>query len=141
AWSPKAEQLACAEYLEMDDAVDIYLADIKTRVMNRLNGFYQGFQDLKRDGYPVDAIAPQAAIYLTAQLHLVGMKTQAGGVLEDVAAVTDYVLREAGLAIVPFYAFGAERSSTWYRISVGTAQESDAHEVCSRLRTALEKLS
>ncbi|MDA0881751.1 MAG: aminotransferase class I/II-fold pyridoxal phosphate-dependent enzyme [Bacteroidetes bacterium] len=141
AWSPKAEQLACAEYLEMDDAVDTYLADIKTRIMSRLNGFYQGFQELKRDGYPVDAIAPQAAIYLTAQLNLVGMKTQEGGVLEDVAAVTDYVLREAGLAIVPFYAFGAERSSTWYRISVGTAQESDAHEVCSRLRTALEKLS
>lgn len=141
AWSPKAEQLACATYLEMDDAVDTYLTDIKTRIMSRLNGFYQGFQELKRDGYPVDAIAPQAAIYLTAQLNLVGLKTKEGGTLKDVAAVTDYVLREAGLAIVPFYAFGAERSSTWYRISVGTAQESDAQEVCSRLRTALEKLS
>jgi len=141
AWSPKAEQLACAAYLEMDDAVDAYLSDIRTRIMSRLNGFYQGFQELKREGYPVDAIAPQAAIYLTAQLNLVGMKTKEGGTLEDVAAVTDYVLREAGLAIVPFYAFGAERSSTWYRISVGTAQESDAQEVCSRLRTALEKLS
>ena len=141
AWSPKAEQLACAAYLEMDDAVDTYLTDIKTRIMSRLNGFYQGFQELKRDGYPVDAIAPQAAIYLTAQLNLVGMKTDDGETLEDVATVTDFVLREAGLAIVPFYAFGAERSSTWYRISVGTAQESDAQEVCSRLRTALEKLS
>jgi aspartate aminotransferase len=141
AWSPKAEQLATAEFLGMDDAVDDYLTNIKSRVSQRLNDFYEGFQALKSEGHQVDAIAPQAAIYLTAQLNLIGKRTEDGQVLENTAEVTDYVLREAGLAIVPFYAFGAERSSTWFRISVGTAKDNDAHAVTARLRTALEKLS
>lgn len=141
AWSPKAEQLATAEFLGMDDAVDAYLTSIKSRVSQRLNDFYEGFQSLKSEGHQVDAIAPQAAIYLTAQLNLIGKRTENGQVLENTAEVTDYVLREAGLAIVPFYAFGAERSSTWFRISVGTAKDKDAHAVTARLRTALEKLS
>ncbi|MGH2642796.1 MAG: hypothetical protein ACRDE2_02515, partial [Chitinophagaceae bacterium] len=68
-----------------------------------------------------DAIAPQAAIYLTIKLDLKSKQTEDGKILSDQDAVTDYVLNGAGLAVVPFNAFGASKESPWYRLSVGTA--------------------
>jgi len=50
-------------------------------------------------------------------------------------------LEEAKLAIVPFYAFGADRGSNWYRLSVGTALESDIDAVKTNLAQALSKLT
>jgi aspartate aminotransferase len=50
-------------------------------------------------------------------------------------------LSEAKLAVVPFYAFGADRSSPWYRLSVGTATINDVTEAIASLRMALSKLS
>ena len=52
-----------------------------------------------------------------------------------------YILNEAGIALVPFYAFGTPRSSTWYRLSVGTCQRDSIDTVIAKLRTALESLS
>nr|MCU0333963.1 pyridoxal phosphate-dependent aminotransferase [Chitinophagaceae bacterium] len=60
--------------------------------------------------------------------------------LADQAAVTQYLLEEAGLAIVPFYAFGADRSSSWYRLSVGTCRKADITPMFDRLEAALAKL-
>ena len=39
------------------------------------NGLYKGLQQLKAEGYTVDAVAPQGAIYLTVQFILRGKKT------------------------------------------------------------------
>ena len=36
--------------------------------------------------------------------------------LETTEDVTRYLLNEAKLAIVPFYAFGTKRDSDWYRL-------------------------
>ena len=58
---------------------------------------------------PVDAIAPEAAIYLTIKIDLAGKKTADGKLLKDQGEVTDYILNEAKLAVVPFYAFGADQ--------------------------------
>ena len=96
---------------------------------------------LKSEGLAVDAIAPEAAIYLTIQIDLVGKKTYDGKLLENQNDVTDYVLNEAGLAVVPFYAFGASRNSAWYRLSVGTCRKDEIGEMIDKLREALKKLS
>lgn len=141
AWSPKAEQVASANYLSNHEAVNTYLSDFKTRIDRLLNGFYERFQTLKGDGFKVDAIAPQAAIYLTVQLNLVGQTTPDGRVLENTADVTQYVLNEAKLALVPFYAFGASKDSTWFRLSVGTAREEELDAIFEKLRSALNALS
>lgn len=141
AWAPKAEQLACAEYLKNSAAVDQYLGDIKTKISSRLNNFFDGFKKLKSEGFGVDVISPQAAIYLTVKFDLIGKKTTDGKTIETVEDITAFLLKEAGLALVPFYAFGAERTSTWYRLSVGTAQENHPEEVMQNLRTAFQKLS
>ncbi len=140
-WAPMAEQHATAEYLQNKEAVDEYLVQFKEAIEMRLQKVYAGFMDLKEKGYPVDAIAPQAAIYLTILINLTGKHTAEGKVLTTQEEVTDYLLSEAKLAIVPFYAFGAERSSPWYRLSVGTCRYDELDEVFQKLEAAMAKLS
>ena len=79
----------------------------------------------------MDAIAPQAAIYLTIQIDVAGKKTSSGQVLENQADVTAFILNEARLAVVPFYAFGASANSSWYRLSVGTCKKEEIDEMLS----------
>jgi aspartate aminotransferase len=141
AWAPKPEQLATAKYLTQLDKYDAFLVLQKEKVIARLNGFYNGFQSLKAEGFDVDAITPQAAIYLTVKFPLHGKKTAEGNILATTKDVTKYLLDEAKIAIVPFYAFGASDNSEWYRLSVGTCKLSDVEAAIESLRKALKKLS
>ena len=77
---------------------------------------------------------------MTLKFDLVGKQTAEGKILERTEDITRYLLERAKVAIVPFYAFGAERSSTWYRLSVGTTTEEDVKGALSSIRTALEEL-
>lgn len=141
AWAPRPEQMATARYLLNDSAVDKYLTDIKKNVNDRLVAFHKGFQSLKKEGFKVDSIVPQAAIYLTVQFALHGQKTYDGKTLSTTKDITRYILDEAKVALVPFYAFGASEESSWYRLSVGTCKTEDVKEIISSLRNALKKLS
>ena len=140
AWSPKAEQLATAKYLDQTALYDEYMEKQTEQVYLRLKGLYDGFQQLKSDGFKVDAISPQAAIYLTIQFDLHGKITETGTVLETTRDITKYILDEAKLAVVPFYAFGASEDSTWFRMSVGTCAVADVEVIISNLKNALQKL-
>lgn len=140
AWAPMAEQKAVAGYLPQTEAIDNYFIKFKTAIEERLQKIYLGFKQLKYDGFAVDAVTPQAAIYLTIQINLAGKKTADGSLLKDQAAVTDYILNEAKLAVVPFYAFGASHSSNWYRLSVGTSKIEEIEEMLNKLRDALGRL-
>lgn len=141
AWAPKAEQMATAKFFSREADVAAYLKWIREAVHLRLEGFYQGFMALKAKGFKVDAIAPQAAIYLTIRFDLSGKTTADGQVLATTRDVQKYLLEKAGLAVVPFYAFGAAEDSSWYRLSVGTAHESEIQEVFGKIEAALSKLS
>jgi aspartate aminotransferase len=141
AWAPMAEQKAVARYLGHRDDIKRWLANFKTEIEARLQRIYVGFVSLKNEGLPVDAIAPEAAIYLTIKIDLTGKKTAGGKLLKDQGEVTDYILSEAKLAVVPFYAFGADRNSPWYRLSVGTCKKEEIGEMLGKLREALKKLS
>ena len=96
---------------------------------------------LKKEGLPVDAITPEAAIYLTIKIDLTGKKTTDGKILANQNEVTAYILNTAGLAVVPFYAFGADRSSAWYRLSVGTCKKEEIEEMIGNLKESLQNLS
>ena len=122
AWAPMAEQKGLAVFLKNRTAIDQYLEQFKSALETRLKSIYQGFQQMKAAGLPVDCITPEAAIYLTVKVDLKGKKTATGPVLETQTAVTSYLLEEASLALVPFYAFGAPTHSPWYRLSVGTCK-------------------
>jgi aspartate aminotransferase len=141
AWAPKAEQVATAKFLNDTVAYDAFLEDISKKVNDRLVGFHQGFQELKKEGYKVESIAPEGAIYLTVQFAMHGQKTAEGEVLATTMEITKYILDEAKVAIVPFYAFGSSHDSSWYRLSVGTCKLEDVNQIISNLRSALKKLS
>jgi aspartate aminotransferase len=140
AWAPMAEQKATARFLQQDADIEAYLTTFKAELHYRLEYIYKGLMQLKAKGFAVDAVAPQAALYLTIRFALAGKKTADEKILEDQAAVTQYLLEEAGLAIVPFYAFGADKSSSWYRLSVGTCRKEDLAPMFERLEVALARL-
>jgi aspartate aminotransferase len=140
AWSPMAEQHATANYLKQTEAIKTYFNHFKKEIAERLQGMYDGFLKLKASGFPVDAIAPQAAIYLTIQIDLAG-KASDGITLSKQTEVTAYLLNEAKLAVVPFSAFGASADSSWYRLSVGTCRKEEIPEVFQKLKGALQRLS
>lgn len=140
AWSPMAEQHATAKYMLQKESIDRYFVSFKKELEERLHRIHEGFQKLKNKGFTVDSIAPQAAIYLTTQIDLAGKKTTEGNILQEQKDVTEYILNEAKLAVVPFYAFGAPKNSNWYRLSVGTCKKEEIPEMLSTLKEALEKL-
>jgi aspartate aminotransferase len=139
AWAPMAEQKAVAVYLKQTEDINAYLLTFKAALEERLRKIYAGFISLKEKGYNVDAIAPQAAIYLTIKLDLTG-KAAGEKILSTQADVTQYILSEAKLAVVPFYAFGADIRSPWYRLSVGTCKLEEINEMFLMLENALKKL-
>lgn len=141
AWAPMAEQKAVAYFLGNRDAIKKYLSTFKSEIEERLHNIYDGFMQLKKEGLMVDAIAPEAAIYLTIKIDLTGKKTADGKILADQSEVTAYILNTAGLAVVPFHAFGADKNSAWYRLSVGTCKKNEIEEMIGKLKEALQKLS
>jgi aspartate aminotransferase len=139
-WAPMAEQKALAKYLPQTDHINQYLTHFKAEMEERLVSIYNGFMALKAKGFLVDAVTPQAAIYLTIQLNLCGKVTADGKMLSHQPDVTDYILSEAKLAVVPFSAFGASENSTWYRLSVGTCKKETIPDMFGLLEMALSKL-
>ena len=140
AWAPRAEQLATAALLLDDDAIDGYHATMIAEVEARLDLLYNGIRDLREEGFPVDAIPPMGAIYLTAQFNLIGRTTRSGTVLNTNEGSRKYLLEEARLAIVPFQAFGSDEQTGWFRLSVGAVSMDEIEAMLPRLRHALELL-
>lgn len=140
AWSPMPEQWATANFLNEADSVSAYLATFKDAVWKRLEGLHTHLINLKNEGLPVDCIAPQAAIYLTAKFALLGKTTASSQKLSNAEEIASFLINEAGVAVVPFYAFGGSRTSEWFRISVGTIRTSDIVEIGKNLKKALSTL-
>ncbi|MBL0341478.1 MAG: aminotransferase class I/II-fold pyridoxal phosphate-dependent enzyme [Bacteroidetes bacterium] len=140
AWSPKAEQVATARFLENEKAVEHFLKNFLDGIEYRLTSFYQGFLSLRAEGFLVDVISPQAAIYLTVQFDLIGSKTKSGKIIATTQDITDFLCDEAKLAVVPFSSFGSKESNTWYRLSVGVAKSEEIPDVIEHLRKALTSL-
>ncbi|WP_316790460.1 pyridoxal phosphate-dependent aminotransferase [Pedobacter frigoris] len=141
AWAPKAEQVAVAKYFKNSELVDQFLDSFKTQVQLSLDELYNGFQQLKKDGFHVDAVIPMGAIYLTLKIDYIGKTTPAGDVLKNSADVNFYLIKEAQTALVPFSAFGNKESMAWFRASVGGCSLQDIKEMIPRIAAALAKLS
>jgi len=140
AWAPKAEQVAMAKFLKQDEFVNAYLAKLKSNIQNSLNTLYQGFQQLKTEGFNVDAIEPMGAIYLTIKVDYTGKTTPDGIVLKNSADINFYLIKEAKVAFVPFSAFGTGDDINWFRASVGASTLEDIQLMIPRIKEALGKL-
>ena len=140
AWSPKAEQVAMAKFLKEESKVNSYLSWIKTNIQNSLNTLHEGFQQLQAEGFAVDSIEPMGAIYLTVKVDYSGKTTPAGDVLKTSADINFYLIKEAGVALVPFSAFGTDDNVNWFRASVGASTLEDIQNLLPRIREALARL-
>ena len=140
AWAPRAEQIATAKFLDNDDAINQYLVELKQKIDIRFDGLFKGFEALKAKGFPVQIIAPEGAIYLTAQFALIGKKLPDGNIIQTTSDISSFLINHAQLALVPFTAFGCPNGTDWYRISVGTLNEKDIPDLLLKLENALSKL-
>jgi aspartate aminotransferase len=140
AWAPKAEQVAVAKYLNSPAKVDSFLESFKKQVQSSLDTLYNGFQEMKKEGFQVDAIVPMGAIYLTLKIDYIGKTTPSGELLKDSADLNFYLIHEAQAALVPFSAFGNDHSMAWFRASVGGCSLKDIEVMIPRIKAALSKL-
>ncbi len=140
AWAPKAEQVATGKFLPQTAAVDEFLHGMKSRLQASLTALFDGLKDLKAQGYPVDAVAPAGAIYLTIKIDVLGRTAPDGTRLTTTAELTSYLIAEAQLALVPFSAFGSPASEPWFRASVGAETVESIAASLPRLKAALDKL-
>ena len=141
AWSPKAEQVAMAEYLKKETDVDRYLDQLKINIRASLSTLHEGIQQLKAEGFSVDSIEPMGAIYLTVKFDYIGKTTPDGKVLGNSADVNFFLIKEAGVALVPFSAFGTGDDITWFRVSVGATTLQEIRDLVPRVKAALTKLT
>lgn len=140
AWAPRAEQAATARLLAADDEVRAYQDEFTRGVRTRLDALHAGLLELRNSGHPVDAIQPMGAIYLSARFALNGRRTRSGETLQTNEDIRRYLLAEAGLAAVPFQAFGAKHDTGWFRLSVGAVSPHEIEAMLPRLRAALDAL-
>lgn len=140
AWAPKAEQVATAKYLQQTDALHQYLNNFSSRIQESLSTLYNGFKQLKGEGFAVDAIEPMGAIYLTIMVNYLGKTTPDGQMLQTSADINFYLIKAAKVALVPFSAFGTGEDVTWFRASVGTSTLEDMQNMIPRIREALSAL-
>ena len=141
AWAPKPEQEAVAEFLADDSAVDTFLDDYKQKLNTSLKELHAGIQDLKSKGFDVESISPMGALYLTIKLDYLGKTAPDGKVLEDSTDLVFYLINNAGMALVPFSAFGNDKSVPWFRASVGGCSLDDIKDCLPKLEKALNALS
>ena len=139
AWAPRPEQMAAARFLADAPAVDAFVASLRAGVSERLEALHAGFEAMRSDGYPVRSIPPAGAIYLSANLDLVGRRID-GRVLATNEDIRKFLLAEAAVAVVPFQAFGLKEDTGWFRLSVGALPREDVARIFPALRAALDRL-
>ncbi len=135
-WAPRAEQVATAKFLRDRAAREEHRQWMIREVSVRLDRLFDGLEAMQRDGLPVEPIAPQGAIYLSARFDLFG-RTVRGRAIRTNEDVRRLLLQEAGFAIVPFGAFGMQGENGWARLSVGATSLAEIDEGLERVRALL----
>lgn len=140
AWAPKPEQEATAKFYENPENVNVFVEDFKAKLEDSLKVLHGGIQDLKTKGLNVDSIEPMGALYLTIKLDYIGKTKPDGSVIENSSDLVFYLINDAGVALVPFSAFGEEKSEPWFRASVGGLAIDEIKVMLPKLENALNNL-
>ena len=122
-----------AEFLRDKEAIAAYHETMIRELRLRLDALYNGLMAMKQEGFPVDAIEPQGAIYLSAQFNLIDR-------LGTNEKIRKFLLEQAGFAVVPFQAFGLKREDGWFRLSAGAVSVRDCEDGLRRVREALARV-
>lgn len=140
AWAPKPEQEAVAVFLEERESVDTFVADFNGKISTSLKVLHEGIQDMKSRGFSLGSIKPMGALYLTIELNYLGKTSSDGTKINNSTDLVFYLINEAGVALVPFSAFGNSSDMAWFRASVGGLSLNEIEKMLPRLESALEKL-
>ena len=140
AWAPKPEQEAVSVYLEQTENVNSFVNEFKNKIYDSLETLHEGIQDMKSRGFAVESIKPMGALYLTVELDYLGKSKPDGTPIKDSSDLVYYLIEEAGVALVPFSAFGNSRNMPWFRASAGGLSLEEIKKMLPRLEKALEKL-
>lgn len=141
AWAPRAEQLAVAKLLADRPAIEAYHATMTREIFDRLEAIHEGLLALRDRGFAVEVVKPMGAIYLSARFELHGAVTSSGTTLRTNDDIRHYLLETAGMAVVPFQAFGLPDETGWFRLSVGAVSRAEIPPMLQRLELALAALS
>lgn len=141
AWAPKPEQQAVSTFLNDTESVELFVNDFKGKIAESLSVLHHGIQDMKSRGFAVESIQPMGALYLTIEIDYLGKTKPDGSQILDSSDLVFYLINEAGVALVPFSAFGNSRNMPWFRASVGGLSLNEIQKMLPRLENALSKLS
>ncbi len=134
AWAPKPEQLATAELLADAPRARRLAGSVRDGIVLRLAELDRGLTSLAAEGHPVKHLPPAGALYLSAHFDLVERFGNNRGVRQ-------FLLHEAGFAVVPFHAFGTRDDNGWFRLSVGAIGVDEIAPAIERVRAALAALA
>lgn len=140
AWAPKPEQEAVSVFLGETGNVNDFVDDFKGKISESLKYLHSAVQNMKTRGFEVESIQPMGALYLTIKLDYIGKTKPDGNVIADSSDLVFYLINEAGVALVPFSAFGNSRSMPWFRASAGGLSLDEIKQMLPRLEEALTKL-
>ena len=140
AWAPKPEQEAVSVLLNHPKKVNEFVNHFKGEIGESLNVLHKGIQQLKDDGFSVESIQPMGALYLTVKLYYIGKTKPNGQVIMDSSDLVFYLIEEAGIALVPFSAFGNARDMPWFRASAGGVSLNEIKNMLPRLKKAITNL-
>ena len=141
AWAPKPEQQAVSTFLNDTESVELFVNDFKGKIAESLSVLHHGIQDMKSRRFAVESIQPMGALYLTIEIDYLGKTKPDGSQILDSSDLVFYLINEAGVALVPFSAFGNSRNMPWFRASVGGLSLNEIQKMLPRLENALSKLS
>ena len=140
AWAPKPEQESVAQFLNKRQEVDLFVNDFKQKIKESLQTLHLGIQDMKSKGYKTDSIQPMGALYLTIALNYIGAVKPDGQQIGNSSDLVFYLIQEAGVALVPFSAFGNSENMAWFRASAGGLSKNEIQDLFPRLEKALSQL-
>ena len=140
AWAPKPEQEATAQFYNNPENIDSFVDGFKEKLQQSLQTLHEGIQNLKSKNFAVDSIQPMGAMYLTIKLDFIGKKTDDGTTIESSSDLVFYLIKDAGVAIVPFSAFGNSKEMPWFRASAGGLSKKEIEDMLPRLEKSLAKL-
>lgn len=141
AWAPKPEQEAVGVFLQQTNEVNDFVDGFKSKISESLSFLHNAIQQMKAKGFAVESIQPMGALYLTIKLDYLGKIKPDGHTIENSTDLVFYLINEAGVALVPFSAFGNSREMPWFRASAGGLSLDEIKAMLPRLERALEKLT
>jgi aspartate aminotransferase len=143
AWAPKAEQIATAELLDDAEGFRAFRQEMHRRLRQRLDLLWRSLEAMRERGLPVEAVAPEGTLYLSARFDLFGRTAEVAPgervTLRTNEDIRRLLLRGAGIAVVPFQAFGLEREDGWFRLSVGGVSVDAIEQGMARLAALLDR--